>query len=129
MQSSGDNKGDNSSIELEVQAPQALQAQSTPYRRKWGEENKQRVMDLLAFKGKDLEDVIFSAIIYLSGAMFCSSLVFSSLNISLIIIFGITIIITGITAWWLMVVVPESRVLVFGRLFLLVVGVALGTSL
>lgn len=132
---SGDN---NQPIELEVQAPQTLQTQIAPYRRKWGEENKQRVMDLLAFKDKDLEDVAFSAIVYLSGSMFCSSLIFDSLSsstrtnpiaASFIVIFGVVMALAGIVAWWLVEVVPESRVLVIGRLFLLIVGVALGASL
>ena len=69
---------DNKPIELEVSAPQALPTQITPYRRKWGEENKQRVMDLLTFKGRDLEDIAFSAVVYVAGPMFCSSLLFQN---------------------------------------------------
>jgi hypothetical protein len=132
---SGDNS-DNQPIELEVQAPQALHTQTIPYRRKWGEENKQRVMDLLSFKDKDIEDIAFSAVVYISGSMFCSSLIFDGLagstinpvTASFIVIFAIAIALAGIIAWWLIEVVPESRVLVLGRLVLVIIGVALGAS-
>ncbi|MEO0935699.1 MAG: hypothetical protein AAFY21_18765 [Cyanobacteria bacterium J06641_2] len=132
---------DNKPIELEVQAPQALQTQITPYRRKWGEENKQRVMDLLTFKGRDLEDIAFSAVVYVAGPMFCSSLLFQNFpefthlktinpfTTAIFLISGVVTVIVGITAWWLMQVIPESTPLVIGRLFLILLGVALGASL
>ena len=120
--------GDNKPIELEVQAPQALPTQVTPYRRKWGEENKQRVMDLLTFKDKDFEDVIFSAVIYISGSMFCGSFL-SQATGTATFIFTIAIVLVGITSWWLIKVVPESTPLVIARLFLIVVGTSLGIRL
>lgn len=136
------NESENNPVEIEVQAPQALQTQITPYRRKWGEENKQRIMDQLTFKGRDLEDVAFSAVVYLAGSMFCSSLLFQQklleypqietinpFTAAISLIFGVVIVIVGIIAWWLMEVIPESRPLVVGRLFLILLGVALGASL
>ncbi len=132
---------DNKPIELEVQAPQALQTPMTPYRKKWGEENKQRVMDLLTFKGRDLEDIAFSAMVYVAGSMFCSSLLFQNFpeftqlktinpfTTAIFLIFEVVTVIVGITSWWLMEVIPESTPLVIGRLFLILLGVALGASL
>ena len=119
---------DNSPVEIEVQAPQALQTQITPYRRKWGEENKQRVMDSLTFKDKDIEDIAFSAVIYVSGSMFCSSLLSQTANI-ITGIFAIAMTLVGIIAWWLIKVVPESTPLVIARIFLIAVGLTLGVAL
>ena len=119
---------DNSPVEIEVQAPQALQTQITPYRRKWGEENKHRVMDSLTFKDKDIEDIAFSAVIYVSGSMFCSSLLSQTANI-ITGIFAIAMTLVGIIAWWLIKVVPESTPLVIARIFLIAVGLTLGVAL
>ena len=119
---------DNSPVEIEVQAPQALQTQITPYRRKWGEENKQRVMDSLTFKDKDIEDIAFSVVIYVSGSMFCSSLLSQTANI-ITGIFAIAMTLVGIIAWWLIKVVPESTPLVIARIFLIAVGLTLGVAL
>ena len=119
---------DNNPVEIEVQAPQALQTQITPYRRKWGEENKQRVMDSLTFKDKDIEDIAFSVVIYVSGSMFCSSLLSQTANI-ITGIFAIAMTLVGIIAWWLIKVVPESTPLVIARIFLIAVGLTLGVAL
>ena len=119
---------DNNPVEIEVQAPQALQTQITPYRRKWGEENKQRVMDSLTFKDKDIEDIAFSAVIYVSGSMFCSSLLSQTANI-ITGIFALAMTLVGIIAWWLIKVVPESTPLVIARIFLIAVGLTLGVAL
>ena len=118
---------DNNPVEIEVQAPQALQTLLTPYRRKWGEENKQRVMDSLTFKDKDIEDIAFSAVIYVSGSMFCSSLLSQTANI-ITGIFAIAMTLVGIIAWWLIKVVPESTPLVIARIFLIAVGLTLGVA-
>ena len=119
---------DNNPVEIEVQAPQALQTQIPPYRRKWGEENKQRVMDSLTFKDKDIEDIAFSAVIYVSGSMFCSSLLSQTANI-ITGIFALAMTLVGIIAWWLIKVVPESTPLVIARIFLIAVGLTLGVAL
>lgn len=124
-----DNKADNSQIELQVQAPQTLQTQISPYRKKWGEENKQRFMDYLTFKGKDLEDIAFSAVIHIAAPMFCSSLLSEQPNNPLLLVVVVATVLIAIAAWWLITVVPESTALVVGRLSLMAFGAALGVSL
>ena len=124
-----DNKGDNSAIELEVQAPQALKAPVAPHRRRWSEENKLRVMDFLTFKGKDLEDIAFSAVIHIAAPMFCSSLLSQNQNSSFLLVVVIATVLIAIAAWWLITVVPESTALVVGRLSLIAFGAVLGVSL
>lgn len=114
-------------IELEVQAPQSLRTEVTPHRRKWGEENKQRIMDALTFKDRDLEDIAFSVVVYVAGPMFFSSLALR--NELLLGVFLVVSILLFITSWWIMTVAPESIPLVIARIFLVILGIILGIAL
>ena len=124
-----DNKGDNSAIELEVQAPQVLKAPVAPHRRRWSEENKLRVMDFLTFKGKDLEDISFSAVIHIAAPMFCTSLLSSQSNNPFLLVVVVTTVLIAIASWWVITVVPESTALGVARLSLIAFGAILGVSL
>lgn len=127
---------DENQVEIEVSSPQPLY-QPIQQRKQWKEENKQRIMDYLTFKGRGADDLLFAVIVNISAPMFITSIVFkylaeqgvNAVYTPLGIAFLIAITVFIIASWWIVEVVPEAKIIIAGRVFLLTLGILLGVNL
>ncbi len=108
---------------VEIPSPLPQLTTQRPWRGR--EESKIKLLDWLSFKGKDWEDIAFSAVIYVSAPMFAASLLLSG-NPLLFCIFIVLVIVISASAKYLLDICPEASALVWGRLLLISLGLLLG---